>query len=188
MSNSTTRFRALTLGAFATLALGGALALDGAVSRAGTTQGATVTFPGFAYNPQVVTITVGSSVTWQGNFGFHPLAQSTGADDPTILNGGFGATSGSEYSYTFSQAGTYYYICTRHFASGMVGEVRVIAAQGTIVPPTQAPPPTAASSATPNQTVQPTATRASTAQPTNAPPPTSDPRLDKRLYLPIAVK
>jgi plastocyanin len=188
MSQSITRFRALTLGAFAALALGGALVLDGAVSRAGTTQDAIVEFPGFSYTPNIVTITVGSRVTWQGDLGFHPLAQSTGANDMTPLTGGFRANTGNSFSQTFTQAGTFYYICTSHFGSGMVGEVRVLPAQSVTVTPTNAPPPTVAATSTPNQTVQPTATRSSTAEPTKAPPPTRDPRLDKTLYLPITVR
>lgn len=186
---ATRLFRALTLGASVVLFFGGMLVLDGTVTRADSRAAAAnteVTFPGFAYNPKVVTITVGSSVTWKGNLSFHPLQQSSQSGVPSPVSGGFGASSGTEYTRVFTQTGTFNYICTSHFGSGMFGEVRVIAPLVASVTP--ATPPTAEPSATPNQTAQPTPTRSSTLQPTQAPLPTSDPRLTQRLFLPLTVQ
>jgi plastocyanin len=117
-----------------------------------TTADAVVNFPGFVYNPGVVTITVGERVTWNGDFGFHPLRQVTDATGDTPVSGGFASSSGSTFQHQFTSAGTFYYQCVAHgtFGGSMRGEVRVIGGSAATATPgtTTTPSP----SATPTQT------------------------------------
>ena len=90
----------------------------------------TVTFGSLlTYLPSQLTIQVGDSVEWQGNFSFHPLQQVTGATSDTFTSGGFGYSGlNSSYTVTFDTAGTYYYVCTNHGLGGgtMRGSVTVV--------------------------------------------------------------
>ena len=71
------------------------------------------------YSPAQVTINVGDTVKWQGNFSVHPLV----SDD------GLWATvsGGSVFSFTFTSPGTFRFHCQVHEALGMSGQVTVSA-------------------------------------------------------------
>lgn len=89
-------------------------------ARASAQTNVEVTFASFSYAPELVYITAGDSVTWQGNFFAHPLT----SDD------GLWATqsSGDSFSYTFQNAGVFLYYCTIHGGpggAGMSGQVIV---------------------------------------------------------------
>jgi plastocyanin len=92
-------------------------------SSAGTPPGgatATVTTPNATFAPSEVTIPTGGAVTWQfsearHNVTFHGAAP-TGGSIPD-------QEPGTSASRTFTAAGTYNYVCTRH--SGMTGRVTV---------------------------------------------------------------
>ena len=80
---------------------------------------ATVTMGDFFFSPSSVTVAVGDAVTWR-NTGQAP--HNATADDgsfktPTLNNG-------QSASHTFTQAGTFSYICTIH--PNMKGTVRVL--------------------------------------------------------------
>ncbi|MEO8083741.1 MAG: cupredoxin domain-containing protein [Ardenticatenales bacterium] len=77
------------------------------------------------FEPQVVTITVGSAVRWR-NTGMHP--HSTTSD-----NGywSWGLVPGSTFSLRFLSAGTYGYHCIYHESLGMTGTIVVLPASGT---------------------------------------------------------
>jgi plastocyanin len=65
----------------------------------------------FTVAPNPVNINVGDSVRWEGNLGFHPLAESNASFTTvgTVL-----ASSGTSFTRTFAAPGTYYFICAAH--------------------------------------------------------------------------
>lgn len=144
---------------------------------------ASITFAPFAYAPNVVTITVGESVSWSGVFDFHPLRQVDGPASDTSVSGGFANGTGSFYSVQFNSAGTFYYQCAFHglaqFGGNMRGSIIVLPAGGstatptaTSVPPTATPtsPPSATPTATEvPATATPTATQVADPVPTDTP-------------------
>jgi plastocyanin len=81
---------------------------------------ATVTTPNASFRPSDVTILTGGSVTWQFSEARHNVtfqaAAPTGGHIPD-------QEPGTSASRTFTAAGTYNYVCTRH--SGMAGRVTV---------------------------------------------------------------
>jgi plastocyanin len=119
------------LSAASALALGVAYAQSGAVVDEcsaelyldRTTQGADRTFHwdySFAGDPErCITVRVGQSVTWQGNFGDHPLAADEGDQPNPIANHVDGLV-------TFTTPGTFGYRCNYHFE--MRGAIRVLPA------------------------------------------------------------
>lgn len=75
----------------------------------------------FAFNPSTITIDVGDSVTWTNEDQVvHTATSTSGAFDSGDL------AQGESYTLTFSQAGTYDYLCTPH--PTMTGRVVVQAA------------------------------------------------------------
>jgi plastocyanin len=89
----------------------------------------TVTFPSFQYLPYIITVTRGSSVTWEGNFAFHPLQQVTGITSLVAMTDGFASSFGNVYTRQFTQTGEFYYICVSHAdetLTSMRGIVRVV--------------------------------------------------------------
>ncbi|GMR11321.1 MAG: hypothetical protein BMS9Abin28_2151 [Anaerolineae bacterium] len=72
---------------------------------------------GTDYRQASVTINVGDTVEWQGDFSVHPLVSDDGLWR-TVRRG-------STFSFTFNSAGTYGYHCQLHRALGMTGEVIV---------------------------------------------------------------
>ena len=77
---------------------------------------------GMAYAPADLTVKVGDTVTWSGDFALHPLSSGATCGAP---DGKFGASSGTSFSFTFTQAGVYPYYCGVHCALGMKGTVTV---------------------------------------------------------------
>jgi plastocyanin len=88
-------------------------------------SGSTVSIPQGAqtmgaagFNPNPITVAVGTTVTWNNNdTTAHTVTSNTGAFDSGPLGGG------RTFSFTFQTAGTYQYHCTFH--AGMVGSVVV---------------------------------------------------------------
>lgn len=86
-----------------------------------------ITFPGGndRYSPKCVRVRLGQTVTFQGDFGPHPMTQACGP-----VTGLFNASSGSSLSVTFTEAlGTYGYYCTQHGSqsgTGMAGAIEVV--------------------------------------------------------------
>ena len=75
---------------------------------------------GDTYDPRCVTVTAGQPVTFEGNFGFHPIAQTCGPVDAIPAT-----STGTSLTLTLTE-GTYGYRCTVHGALGMVGAIRVV--------------------------------------------------------------
>jgi plastocyanin len=71
-----------------------------------------------AYNPSVITITAGTTITWTNKDGVnHTVTSNTGAFDSGTIS------SNGTYSFTFTTAGKFQYYCIMHPA--MVGSVVV---------------------------------------------------------------
>ncbi len=68
---------------------------------------------GLFYSPSVVLINMGDTVEWDGNFTFHPLASD---DNLWPVN-----NSGTTFSHTFNQPGTFRFYCMIHGGPGGVG-------------------------------------------------------------------
>jgi plastocyanin len=75
---------------------------------------------GLAYSPKCVKISAGTKVNFNGDFSFHPLTQTCGPAS-TITD----TSTGTTVQFTLSTTGDYGYECMNHFASGMVGAIRV---------------------------------------------------------------
>ena len=88
------------------------------------------------FTPSTVNISVGDTVRWTWASNNHSVSSGSSctADSqfcsPDDMNCSSGITSdtGTVYTHTFAQAGTYSYYCSAHCFSGMVGSVNVAAA------------------------------------------------------------
>jgi len=119
----------------AILALVAAIAVAAAgLAMAGGTRAATthtVEIADFAFTPQVLTIQVGDTVTWTNlDQVEHTATSTTGAFDSGLLG------QNESYSITFSEPGTYDYLCTPH--PSMTGQIVVQAAPAASPAPSQA--------------------------------------------------
>lgn len=88
----------------------------------------TVGFSAGNYSPAILTITEGDTVLFNVTAS-HPVrevSQATWNANGSTGNGGFTATNGQKVK--FNTPGTYYYVCTVHFASGVKGQIVVEAA------------------------------------------------------------
>jgi plastocyanin len=73
------------------------------------------------FDPAQLTVKVGATVTWKS------VGQST--HDLAARDGSFslGAMSfGQTFSFTFTKAGRYPYVCMQHEGDGMLGEITVV--------------------------------------------------------------
>src|SRR5262245_341591 len=69
------------------------------------------------FSPSTVTVDVGDTVVWQWMSGPHTTTRSQGPE--TWDSGTLSAPS--TFSHTFTQPGTFPYVCTIHVALGMTG-------------------------------------------------------------------
>ncbi len=113
------------------LAACGSSASSSTSSAGGTAGGpaASVTIQNFAFTPQTLTVKAGTTVTWTNSDSApHTVTSadgiSTSANTTSLFNGS--VNPGQTFSYTFTKAGTYYYLCTIHRSqAGMHGEIIV---------------------------------------------------------------
>ncbi len=93
------------------------------------TTGSTIRFGGAvgnSYSPACLTVRVGDTVTWEGNFGAHPRSPSTRG---TAMNPIPAVSSGTSQAVQFTRAGFFPFYCEFHgddAGGGMAGVVRVI--------------------------------------------------------------
>jgi plastocyanin len=82
-------------------------------------EGAVVAMAGFAFNPQSITVSVGTTVSWTNADAapHRPVGTSEGGFDAGTAN------QGETVTFTFEEAGTFPYICEIH--PNMTGEVIV---------------------------------------------------------------
>jgi hypothetical protein len=88
------------------------LGLAGCCAALAYAMNATITWD-LPPTPTVANISAGDSVTWNGNFDFHPLLETDASFTQfgTLVNG-----TGVSYSKVFAAPGTYYYMCGVHGA------------------------------------------------------------------------
>jgi amicyanin len=97
--------------------------------RAGTSH--SVDIANFAFSPQTLTIQVGDTVTWTNlDTVQHTATSTSGAFDTGLLDQNEG------YSITFTQPGTFDYLCTPH--PSMTGQIVVQGAPAATPAPSQA--------------------------------------------------
>ncbi len=78
-------------------------------------------FPIASAANRCITISVGQTVTFTGDFNVHPISASGGTTPSPIVNGGAADPS---VTITFPSAGTFGYICDMH--ANMLGAIRVV--------------------------------------------------------------
>ncbi|HKY49867.1 MAG TPA: plastocyanin/azurin family copper-binding protein [Candidatus Limnocylindria bacterium] len=89
-------------------------------SPAATAATALVEMGDHFFAPAQLTVRVGTTVTWKS------VGQST--HDLAARDGSFkipGMSFGDTYSYTFTRAGSYPYVCAQHEGDGMTGTITV---------------------------------------------------------------
>lgn len=74
-------------------------------------SGHSVAIKNFAFSPASLTVSVGTTVTWTNQDGDAHTVTSQGTGGPLASPS---MTTGARYSYTFTKAGTYSYLCTIH--------------------------------------------------------------------------
>ena len=92
----------------------------------------TITNSGFAWTPEVLTVTAGTEITFVVNSNHHAreVSEATWNANGTTSNGGFDFLNGT-HQLTLTVPGTYYYVCVPHVASfGMKGRIVVEANTG----------------------------------------------------------
>jgi plastocyanin len=158
--------------AAALLVVGGMVATMGvaAASQRGAADETIATDAGTAFIPPDVAISTGDTVTWSFSAaGVHNAASSN--DVPADPNWKDFRTSDAPsrgtYNYTFTQPGSYTYLCEVH--GGMSGTITVT---GPPVTPTPTPSPTETPTTTP--TPHPTVTPTATPSPSGTTPPVDD--------------
>lgn len=126
---------AAALAALAALSfLGACSSDDGDSSSSAGTDGSTVTTKLLAYEPQELTVKVGTTVTWTvsdsvahtvttGDFKLGGDGLRTSENPDGVIDEEIG--SGKDASHTFTEPGTYTYYCSIH--KGMTGVVEVTA-------------------------------------------------------------
>lgn len=77
------------------------------------------------FSPASLSISVGDTVQFDWEGGFHDVVFSDGTKSGAPTN-----ATGMLYSRTFDKAGTFSYVCTVHEAVGMKGTITVAAASG----------------------------------------------------------
>lgn len=88
----------------------------------------TIAFPGVAYDPPCVKVSAGDTVTWNGDFSFHPLRGGEVVDGTATPDTGspiVAVDTGMTADVTFPTAGTFPFYCNVHFSVGMMGAVLV---------------------------------------------------------------
>ena len=89
-------------------ALGG-IALGGAGAFAAGTAAAAVTIDNFTFTPAVLTVPVGTAVTWTNHDDIpHTVVRPGPAPRSPVLD------TGDHFTITFAAAGTYAYFCSLH--------------------------------------------------------------------------
>jgi plastocyanin len=103
-------------------------------STAGSTIDVAVGNGGFNFNPSTANIVVGDTVKWTWFGSGHNVRSGTPCTSPdsafcstndTNCTANGLSNSGTTYSHTFNQAGTFQYYCSQHCGSGMKGSVVV---------------------------------------------------------------
>ena len=117
--------RSAVVGGIVALSLGGCYSSKSTTSTSSTTtpvSSSTVTIQNMAFSPASITVPTGTIVTWTNNDSVTHTVTGTGNGAPNGFNSG-NLASGTTYSFTFTDPGTYTYQCTIH--PSMTGTVIV---------------------------------------------------------------
>jgi plastocyanin len=90
-------------------------------------ESVTITFPegsSAQYTNRCAKVKLGTPVTWQGNFAFHPLAPA-GGDEPSPIPTVYENPDGNALTVVMDRVGTFGFICAYH-PLGMYGAVEVV--------------------------------------------------------------
>ena len=97
----------------------------------------TVNMTNFAFEPKDLTVRIGDTVQWVNNSGTpHTSTSDSGAWDSDLV------ASGSSYSRTFNQTGTFAYHCSFHQGQGQTGTITVQQQVTPTATPSPGPSPT----------------------------------------------
>ncbi len=80
-----------------------------ASTPAPTSGSASVVIQNYQYTPQVLNVTVGTTVTWTNR---DPVPHTVTADNGAFSSGNL--SQGATFSFTFTKPGTYEYYCEIH--------------------------------------------------------------------------
>jgi plastocyanin len=88
---------------------------------------------GYHFEPHVVRVNVGGTVTWHNESGSHSTtAYHSDNDQPQLVpdgaaswDSGIVSEQGATFEHTFETEGVYHYYCTPHESLGMIGSVIV---------------------------------------------------------------
>ena len=101
-----------------------AIAMSPAAAAAAT-QNVTMN-DGYAYSPSPITVALGNAVRWQNNSAITKHDVNATKPNKYFTSGNAaGIHTGQSYTFTFSSAGTFSYICLAHSGEGMRGTVVV---------------------------------------------------------------
>jgi plastocyanin len=100
------------------------LALTFAASVGATTH--IVKFGGRKYTPSSLTVAVGDTIVWQGDFSEHSLSLMKAPAGAQIFKN---IEKGTTFRYVVRVAGSYAYECDDHVDEGMVGSFNAVAAK-----------------------------------------------------------
>ncbi|MDQ3816825.1 MAG: DUF420 domain-containing protein [Acidobacteriota bacterium] len=95
---------------------------DGAQGQRPNPPAVTITMRNFSFEPQTLTVDIGTVVIWQDTVGRHSVKADDGSFESDVL------AAGGEFRHRFERAGRYPYYCTLHGSSGghdMAGAVIV---------------------------------------------------------------
>jgi plastocyanin len=82
---------------------------------------------GLTFSPSTLQVTTGTTVTWKNTTSVvHTVTSGTGGNHNGLFDSG-NMQPGTEFTYTFSEAGTFAYYCIPHLDSGMTGTIVVVA-------------------------------------------------------------
>lgn len=79
---------------------------------------------GYDYSPESVTVNVGDTILWVGDFSKHPLSLIKVPGGAAKFSH---ITSGSTYQYVVTTPGAYEYQCDKHIDEGMEGSFNAVA-------------------------------------------------------------
>ena len=83
--------------------------------------------PSFGYSPSSLTISVGDTIIWSGNFSApHTLLTTSVPDGAASINKT--DQQGTSFTYVVTVAGNYQYECNLHVSLGMTGSFTAVAA------------------------------------------------------------
>lgn len=97
---------------------------EGATLDATAQTDVTVTMTDFKYDPQILKVRKGATVTWQNN-GPAGHDVTPASNSPQQFEGSELLAKGEKYSFTFNETGKYYYFCSPH-ASQMRAIIEVV--------------------------------------------------------------